>query len=64
MTFAVARDQYGNFLIQWILNNASPHLRDIVQAEIRYASSIIHKSLPNIQALTHNLQKALGFSSR
>ena len=32
----VARDQYGNFLIQWILNNASPHLRDIVQAEIRY----------------------------
>ncbi|KIV99141.1 uncharacterized protein PV09_09172 [Verruconis gallopava] len=31
----IARDQYGNFLIQWILNNASPHLREIVQAEIR-----------------------------
>ena len=26
----VARDQYGNFLVQWILNNAAPQLRDCV----------------------------------
>ena len=43
-TCTVARDQYGNFLIQWILNNASPHLAEIVKAEIRYAFQLFHLS--------------------
>ncbi|KAM0192010.1 hypothetical protein ACHAPA_003093 [Fusarium lateritium] len=31
----IASDQYGNYLIQWILNNASPQHRDTVAAHIR-----------------------------
>ncbi|KAI5466935.1 armadillo-type protein [Mariannaea sp. PMI_226] len=31
----IASDQYGNYLIQWILNNASPQHREIVAAHIR-----------------------------
>jgi hypothetical protein len=58
----VARDQYGNFLIQWILNNASPHLCDIVQAEIRF---VYPNHLPlAVQVLMWPpLQQALGLSS-
>ncbi|KAL6698904.1 armadillo-type protein [Trichoderma pleuroticola] len=31
----IASDQYGNYLIQWILNNASPQHREMVAAHIR-----------------------------
>ncbi|KAJ6441934.1 Pumilio-family RNA binding repeat protein [Purpureocillium lavendulum] len=31
----IASDQYGNYLIQWILNNATPQHREIVAAHIR-----------------------------
>ncbi|KAF5000006.1 hypothetical protein FGRMN_2087 [Fusarium graminum] len=31
----IASDQYGNYLIQWILNNASPQHRETVAAHIR-----------------------------
>ncbi|KAJ4025209.1 hypothetical protein NW752_002677 [Fusarium irregulare] len=31
----IASDQYGNYLIQWILNNASPQHRENVAAHIR-----------------------------
>ncbi|KAH7015300.1 armadillo-type protein [Ilyonectria destructans] len=31
----IASDQYGNYLIQWILNNAAPQHREIVAAHIR-----------------------------
>ncbi|OTA95770.1 hypothetical protein M434DRAFT_9430 [Hypoxylon sp. CO27-5] len=31
----IASDQYGNYLIQWILTNASPQHREIVAAHIR-----------------------------
>lgn len=31
----IASDQYGNYLIQWILNNASPQHREVVAAHIR-----------------------------
>ncbi|KAF4441906.1 hypothetical protein F53441_11866 [Fusarium austroafricanum] len=31
----IASDQYGNYLIQWILNHASPQHREIVAAHIR-----------------------------
>ncbi|RSL97330.1 hypothetical protein CEP52_010956 [Fusarium oligoseptatum] len=31
----IASDQYGNYLIQWILNNSSPQHREIVAAHIR-----------------------------
>ncbi|KAI8623523.1 ARM repeat-containing protein [Xylariaceae sp. FL1651] len=31
----IASDQYGNYLIQWILTHASPQHRDIVAAHIR-----------------------------
>lgn len=35
----VAGDQYGNYLIQWILTNASPHQRDLVASHIRYGQT-------------------------
>ncbi|KAI1330641.1 ARM repeat-containing protein [Xylariaceae sp. FL0255] len=31
----IASDQYGNYLIQWILTNANPQHRDVVAAHIR-----------------------------
>ncbi|KAG6017031.1 hypothetical protein E4U43_002476 [Claviceps pusilla] len=31
----IASDQYGNYLVQWILNNATPQHREIVAAHIR-----------------------------
>ncbi|KAJ3477413.1 hypothetical protein NLG97_g8847 [Lecanicillium saksenae] len=31
----IASDQYGNYLIQWILNNATPQHREMVAAHIR-----------------------------
>ncbi|OAA59437.1 Pumilio-family RNA binding repeat protein [Cordyceps fumosorosea ARSEF 2679] len=31
----IASDQYGNYLIQWILNNAAPQHREMVAAHIR-----------------------------
>ncbi|RAK80466.1 Pumilio-family RNA binding repeat protein [Aspergillus fijiensis CBS 313.89] len=31
----IAGDQYGNYLIQWILINASPHQRELVASHIR-----------------------------
>ncbi|KAK2766178.1 hypothetical protein FQN54_007694 [Arachnomyces sp. PD_36] len=31
----IAGDQYGNYLIQWILVNASPHQREVVATHIR-----------------------------
>ncbi|PHH65188.1 hypothetical protein CDD81_3319 [Ophiocordyceps australis] len=31
----IASDQYGNYLVQWILNHASPQHREIVAAHIR-----------------------------
>jgi len=31
----IASDQYGNYLVQWILNNASPQHREVVAAHIR-----------------------------
>ncbi|PFH59081.1 hypothetical protein XA68_12821 [Ophiocordyceps unilateralis] len=31
----IASDQYGNYLVQWILNNASPQHREMVAAHIR-----------------------------
>ncbi|KAI1139741.1 ARM repeat-containing protein [Hypoxylon sp. FL0543] len=31
----IASDQYGNYLIQWILTNASPQHREVVAAHIR-----------------------------
>ncbi|KAI0884789.1 ARM repeat-containing protein [Annulohypoxylon maeteangense] len=31
----ISSDQYGNYLIQWIINNASPQHREIVTAHIR-----------------------------
>ncbi|PWY79539.1 pumilio-family RNA binding repeat protein [Aspergillus heteromorphus CBS 117.55] len=31
----VAGDQYGNYLIQWILMNAAPHQRELVASHIR-----------------------------
>ena len=34
--FAVAGDQYGNYLIQWILINAGPHQRELVASHVRY----------------------------
>ncbi|GKZ84968.1 pumilio domain member 9 [Aspergillus niger] len=40
----IAGDQYGNYLIQWILMNAAPHQRELVASHIRY-------SLPFIMAL-------------
>lgn len=36
--FLVAGDQYGNYLIQWILMNAAPHQRELVASHIRYHS--------------------------
>lgn len=32
----VASDQYGNYLIQYILTHANPNHRDIVASHIRY----------------------------
>jgi hypothetical protein len=34
--YLVAGDQYGNYLIQWILMNAAPHQRELVASHIRY----------------------------
>ncbi|EED15109.1 Pumilio-family RNA binding repeat domain protein [Talaromyces stipitatus ATCC 10500] len=31
----IAGDQYGNYLIQWILGNAAPHQRELVATHIR-----------------------------
>lgn len=31
----VASDQYGNYLIQYILTNANPNHRDVVASHIR-----------------------------
>jgi hypothetical protein len=31
----VSSDQFGNYLVQWILVNSSPHLREIVASEVR-----------------------------
>ncbi|TID19962.1 hypothetical protein E6O75_ATG07422 [Venturia nashicola] len=31
----ICSDQFGNYLIQWILVNANPHLREIVAVEVR-----------------------------
>ncbi|KAG6164538.1 hypothetical protein E4U35_006918 [Claviceps purpurea] len=31
----IASDQYGNYLVQWILNNATPQHREVVAAHIR-----------------------------
>ncbi|THC94380.1 hypothetical protein EYZ11_006141 [Aspergillus tanneri] len=31
----IAGDQYGNYLIQWILMNAAPHQRELVASHIR-----------------------------
>ncbi|KAK2605911.1 hypothetical protein QQS21_003637 [Conoideocrella luteorostrata] len=31
----IASDQYGNYLVQWILNNATPQHREMVAAHIR-----------------------------
>lgn len=31
----IASDQYGNYLIQWILNNSAPQLRETVASHIR-----------------------------
>ncbi|KAH7321188.1 armadillo-type protein [Stachybotrys elegans] len=31
----IASDQYGNYLVQWILNNAAPQHREMVAAHIR-----------------------------
>lgn len=31
----IASDQYGNYLIQWILTHAAPQHRDVVAAHIR-----------------------------
>jgi len=39
-TSSVAGDQYGNYLIQWILMNAAPHQRDLVAGHIRYHISV------------------------
>lgn len=36
----VAGDQYGNYLIQWILVNASPHQREVVATHIRFVRMI------------------------
>lgn len=33
---SVAGDQYGNYLIQWILLHAAPHQRELVASHIRY----------------------------
>lgn len=33
--FQVASDQYGNYLIQYILTHANPNHRDIVASHIR-----------------------------
>ncbi|RAK94588.1 pumilio-family RNA binding repeat protein [Aspergillus costaricaensis CBS 115574] len=35
----IAGDQYGNYLIQWILMNAAPHQRELVASHIRYRLS-------------------------
>jgi hypothetical protein len=32
----VAGDQYGNYLVQWILLHAAPHQRELVATHIRY----------------------------
>ncbi|CBF74323.1 hypothetical protein AN4285.2 [Aspergillus nidulans FGSC A4] len=32
----IAGDQYGNYLIQWILMNAAPHQRELVATHIRH----------------------------
>jgi hypothetical protein len=34
----VAGDQYGNYLIQWILMNAGSHQREIVATHIRFVN--------------------------
>ncbi|KAI5280689.1 hypothetical protein KEM52_004074 [Ascosphaera acerosa] len=31
----IAGDQYGNYLIQWILMNSTPHQRELVASHIR-----------------------------
>ncbi|CAL5872263.1 uncharacterized protein PFLUO_LOCUS6524 [Penicillium psychrofluorescens] len=38
----IAGDQYGNYLIQWILMNAAAHQRELVASHIRYVFSSIH----------------------
>lgn len=37
----VASDQYGNYLIQYILTHANPNHRDIVASHIRYVKTRI-----------------------
>lgn len=34
--FIVAGDQYGNYLVQWVLINAASHQRELVASHIRY----------------------------
>lgn len=36
MCWLVAGDQYGNYLIQWILMNSATHQREVVATHIRY----------------------------
>lgn len=38
----VAGDQYGNYLIQWILMNAAAHQREVVASHIRYQGLIAY----------------------
>lgn len=36
VSFIVAGDQYGNYLVQWVLINAASHQRELVASHIRY----------------------------
>lgn len=38
--FIVAGDQYGNYLVQWVLINAASHQRELVASHIRYGCSL------------------------
>ncbi|KMK59193.1 Pumilio-family RNA binding repeat domain-containing protein [Aspergillus fumigatus Z5] len=38
----IAGDQYGNYLIQWILMNAAPHQRELVASHIRYCLASLY----------------------
>ncbi|KAJ5929400.1 hypothetical protein N7454_007248 [Penicillium verhagenii] len=64
----IAGDQYGNYLIQWILMNAATHQREIVASHIRYVSNysqfpISVSPLTPLQK-THGLLRGSKFGSR
>lgn len=44
-SFIVAGDQYGNYLVQWILINAASHQRELVASHIRYCRPLAAQSL-------------------